>query len=618
MNDKQDSMGQPAGDADGPNPFTLTTDELAGIFTSTRGRPPLPPYEDRARWAAASKSSTGRTARTVAERALKRGPAMIRARDYLAYWSEGDRKRFDRLYRSRRRDLVSLVIAELGEGEGRYLSAVNDYLWSICEETSWLLSAHLQHGLDTDLPPKRAHYIDMDSAMTAVVLAEVVALLREHIHPEITRRVAEEIRERVFDIYFYRRDIHWMHADDNWNSASHCGIIGSACYLMNDPHELARMTHKGLSHLRTFLKGFDSDGATAEGINCWQVGVAHLCILDSILVARTDGRLSLLRHVSGIDQIATFPERINLSDHNYANFSDAPERFVPAPFISARLRDVLGLDLVTFDHDSVRAATFALRNALVPSEVLSTGYENRRLDVYFRGVQWFVSRTSADDDALVLAAKGGHNGENHNHNDLGHFIVHWRRFSYFIDLGRPVFNRLSFTSERYSILANGSRGHSVPLINGFEQGAGRQFAAGLVALETGSASHVEYDLASAYPGESGLSAFRRRVELVRDGIGEARVSDAIELDAEGEVEHCFYCAVQPVQASDCFVLESDRGALTFTLTASVDGERTDSVAPEVTYLEDAGNGAPAYRLSVAQRGRELMLELAVRPAGTEE
>ncbi|MFW5836128.1 MAG: hypothetical protein ACOCVK_01845 [bacterium] len=590
------------------NPFTMTVTELSEVFAATPGTSALPPYEDAPAWAAAARSSTGRATRAVAERAVADGPSRIRARDYLRYWGEGDRLGFDALYRGRRQELVSLTLAELAEREGRFLPAIDDYLWAVSEETSWLLSAHIQHGMDTELPPRRTHYVDMDTAMTGVTLAEVLSVLGHRVHPEIRRRVTAEIRERLFEPYYFRHDLHWMHSDNNWNSAAHCGILGAACYLMSDPYELARIVQKGLSYLENFIGGFDEDGATSEGINCWQVGVGHLCVLDSIIGARSDGRLSLLRHVPRIEAIARFPERINLSYDTYANFSDAPKKFVPAPFVTARLRDVLGLDLVTFDNDSVRPSTYTMRSALVPQDELSSGYRDRPLDSYFRGVQWLISRTSPDDDALVLATKGGHNGEKHNHNDLGQFIVHLRGFSYLIDLGKPVFTRTSFTSDRYSILGNSSRGHSVPVVNGHEQGTGSRFAANVISRDEGQCSHIEYDLAGAYPREAGLARFTRRLELDRRGSGEVRIADAIELDGEGEVEHRYYCAVEPRRTDDGFELRSGHGGVVVTF----DNARELGV----DYLDDATTGSSAYRITRTQKGRHLVSALTVRPLDT--
>jgi hypothetical protein len=246
-----------------------------------------------------------------------------------------------------------------------------------------------------------------------------------------------------------------------------------------------------------------------------------------------------------------------------------------------------------------------MRSALVPEEELSPGYRDRPLDSYFRGVQWMISRTSPGDEALVLAAKGGHNGENHNHNDLGQFIVHLRGLSYLIDLGKPTFTRTSFTTERYTMLGNSSRGHSVPIVNGYEQGTGSRFAANVISRGEGRRSHIEYDLSRAYPREAGLARFTRRLELDRAGDGEVRIADTIDLDGEGEVEHRYYCAVEPRRTEAGVELRSEHGGVLVTFD--------DTTALRVDYVDDTGTGSPAYRITRTQRGRHIVSALTVRP-----
>ena len=82
----------------------------------------------------------------------------------------------------------------------------------------------------------------------------------------------------------------------------------------------------------------------------------------------------------------------------------------------------------------------------------------------------FARRDPADPDALVLVAKGGHNGEMHNQNDLGSIIVHHNGESLIVDPGRGRFSREYFGAGRYDLLVNQSFGHSCPVPNGQMQG----------------------------------------------------------------------------------------------------------------------------------------------------
>ena len=129
----------------------------------------------------------------------------------------------------------------------------------------------------------------------------------------------------------------------------------------------------------------------------------------------------------------------------------------------------------------------------------------------------FARYDPSDPDALVLAAKGGHNAEMHNQNDVGAFIVHFGGESIVADPGRGRYTREYFGPKRYEHFVNSSRGHSVPVPNGCEQRAGRDAAAGLLEHRTdGRVDRMVLELKAAYPPEADLASLRRTVALHRD------------------------------------------------------------------------------------------------------
>jgi hypothetical protein len=146
-----------------------------------------------------------------------------------------------------------------------------------------------------------------------------------------------------------------------------------------------------------------------------------------------------------------------------------------------------------------------------------------------------VARTDGSDgDQLVLAAKGGHNNEIHNHNDVGAFLVHWRGESLICDLGAGNYIRQLFSGGRYELLSTRSLGHNVPLINGCEQGTGGEFRAVDFSEHEGDAAlGVSMDIAGAYPPEAGLEALRRSVILSRAGLGSVELVDEVSFAREG-------------------------------------------------------------------------------------
>lgn len=147
--------------------------------------------------------------------------------------------------------------------------------------------------------------------------------------------------------------------------------------------------------------------------------------------------------------------------------------------------------------------------------------------VWLPSVQVLVCRGRAGDPTgLALAAKGGTNDENHNHKDLGSFIVTAGGRPLLIDIGKPTYTRATFSAERYRIRAMQSGWHNAPAPRGLEQGEGPAFVAQVLDAphgEPGDAStppgapdlpnSLELDLSRAYPLDAD-EHWRRRVSLV--------------------------------------------------------------------------------------------------------
>jgi hypothetical protein len=144
---------------------------------------------------------------------------------YREFATVGNRSNFEQPYFHRRDLLTMLVTAECCEGRGRFLSAVMNAVWAICEESSWCLPAHIgeqQEGVD--LPDVTEPIVDLFAAETASLLAWTVYLLREQldeITPLISNRLVREINLRVLTPAIDRDDFWWMGFGDrvvnNWN-----------------------------------------------------------------------------------------------------------------------------------------------------------------------------------------------------------------------------------------------------------------------------------------------------------------------------------------------------------------------------------------------------------------
>jgi hypothetical protein len=118
-----------------------------------------------------------------------------------------------------------------------------------------------------------------------------------------------------------------------------------------------------------------------------------------------------------------------------------------------------------------------------------------------------------------VAAKGGHNFENHNHNDVGSFILFVENIPMFIDAGVGTYTKQTFNKERYNIWTMQSSWHNLPDINGVAQKNGRKFRANDVSATDAKASDAfNVEIHEAYPEESFCEKWNRGISLDATGM----------------------------------------------------------------------------------------------------
>ncbi|MBN2548071.1 MAG: heparinase II/III family protein [Anaerolineales bacterium] len=450
--------------------------------------------------------------------------------------------------------------------------AVHDLLWSICEETSWVLPAHEEQGPDFwDLKPsprtwpwgtntmltRQPDSIDLFSAETGASLAETVYLLGDRLSPEVVQRVRQEVDRHIFQPYLaYGRQHWWYKGALNWNGVCN-GAIGLAFLrLEKDPRRLVEALEMVLEGFEAYIAtGFEADGGSIEGPGYWGYGLVYYVTLAEALHQRTSGEIDLLASPR-LKDIARYPLGMALAPGTYINFGDATEQIAFQPGILQRLAERTGVE--------------DLKGLIIPPENLEgRGVSAAKLAIILRDIAWwdgqthpfpasarqdfhlpdcavvkFTGQTNADDHGsagkpVVLAAKAGHNDGHHSHTDVGHFIYHINGESLLCDPGRGLYSRDYFRQERYQNIFCNSFSHNVPRIAGQLQSPGPEFGGNqqyhgqIVAHgEVDGRKYVTIDFHRAY-NLPGLSLARRQIALL-PGTGEVVLEDHFEFTGERE------------------------------------------------------------------------------------
>ena len=312
---------------------------------------------------------------------------------------------------------------------------------------------------------------------------------------------------------------------NNWLAVCSGGVLVAALAALNDdPNKQARVVHKAAWSLQFFKTTFDEAGSLDEGAGYWSYGVSYFVLAAERLAARTQKKSDPLADPIWRD-IARFPLRVRLYGDTFVNFSDCAPQVMPSPGWMSYMGSHLDVPELT-DWAFRMAARpqgvtggggvpFTLRtlfwlNDAAPQTTDAPAAASLPLSTYLPDVQWLVARAAPTNDALVMAVKGGHNSENHNHNDVGSFVVHASGEALLAELGAPTYTRQFFGPDRYQNIAARSLGHSVPYVNGHEQEAGRPFAARVMEQADGV---LALDLTAAYPPATGLELLTRRIVL---------------------------------------------------------------------------------------------------------
>ena len=535
----------------------LRRHDLHALLCAPGAYHPFPKRTDRARWTGIAREKREQLLAWGNE-ALA-GYPMLTATQFLAFSRTGNRQVYEQPYFARRSLLMGAALAECAADDGRYLDAVIDGIWCICEESAWVLSAH--NGSDhPGAPPMAARplpdvtnpYVDLFAAQTAATLADVLYLLQDRldaVSPLIARRVRREIDLRVVAPFLTHDDFWWMgmirRDVNNWTPWIVSNVIDVLLLLERDAHRRSEGIARGMRMLDSYLAVLLPDGGCDEGAGYFNMAGAALADALQSVYAATGGRVSFY-HEPLIRRIAAFPLHAHIDGPYFINFADCDAM----PRMDGERLLHLGRRTDNPALAALGAQALARRNDVRP---LDTPQMNRVLFTLFAAAPEQPALTQSPSylalpdlqvfswrhGGMYLAAKGGHNGESHNHNDVGTFLLYTDGQPRVIDLGNCVYTAKTFGPERYTLMNTRSRNHNVPLIGAMEQAAGREHAATGV---TSDRHGLRLDIAAAYPKEAGVCRLCRTFAIDGNGM---TLTDDIELDRAQPVTWVFMLRDRP-------------------------------------------------------------------------
>lgn len=434
----------------------------------------------------------------------------------------GNRVNYEALCFEKRRQLAALVMAEIMEGKGRFMGDIIDGIGSFCEETWWGIPAHYPKAV----PLPELQEVDLFNAETASLIVWTRYMLEKQFDafsPDLCQRIDREIERRILQPAV-ENDYWWKTAGMNWNPWICSNWL--ACVLICEKDEARKA--EAIAQIRkatqAFIDAYPEDGGCDEGPGYWDRAAASMFEVMRLL---DFGSVE-----PKIQKMAAYAYKTYIGNDYCVCFADAHENKavqqvnIVYPFglwlndptmrefgaYLGRQKGVLTNPAALYDKSgnfpTLGRELFFLCH--INDFIAENPQEPLLKDVWLPDLQIMTARRGN----LYVAMKGGTNGESHNHNDVGSFIV-YAPTPLFIDPAVGEYTAKTFSKDRYDVWTMQSGYHNLPQINGIDQKDGKDYAAKVVRHKEGQ---LTLELAGAYPKDAAVKSWQRTVAAMKSGI----------------------------------------------------------------------------------------------------
>ncbi len=542
---------------------------------------------------------------------------------FMEFHRNGNRTNYQKLYSARRKALNVAILAELFENKGRFIDFMVNLIWMICEETTWIIPAHNNIGgykhNRLPLPDFDRPIIDLMSADTGAAITNALYFFKsdfDSITPQISRRAEHELNVRLIKEYRDHTDYWWMgfmgdavEQLNNWNPWINSNILYTLLLSDINIKDKYYILYKITQSLDAYIKCYPEDGGCDEGPGYWGRAGASLFECLEILYEYTDGEINIFGEEK-IRNMCSFIHRAHISGTYFVNFADAAPRAIYDPALTYRFgkytRNPASMAFgAAVMHSGVKKGFLGrfglnrpIRELVDYDEIMSfdTPYEHEK-SVFLPDIEVAYLRTSTPEGELYLAAKGGNNLENHNHNDVGNFMIFGGGEPLIVDAGALNYTKKTFSPQRYEIWTNCSLWHNVPEVNGEKQICGHEYMADNVSFaEYDGNSLFSLDIQKAYPVESGMERWTRTFIMDRNK-GEIIINEQFKLSSETEdIRFTLLSSPCPEINGSEITLISGHKKLLITLDANLKASFEEIVLNDEKIKKDWGHNL--YRISL--------------------
>lgn len=478
----------------------------------------------------------------VCKNTIKDEPLNIKFSKFRLFAEKGERNLYEYAFNQHVDKLTLYAYKTLIYGD-EYLYDLEDALYDVLSIYVWALPAHVP-----DINEENYYELDLASTAIGATVATIDYLLGDKLHPQLRKRIDTELRRRILDP-FKKQIWHWEDRYNNWTSV--CAGSTAVALMLKYPKEFDKLLPRFSENMRKFIAGFSDDGVCYEGAGYWGYGLSAFVMYAILVKKYTKGKIDYFKDEK-VKNICCFFEKVTLYPDVITCYGDTGTDIKINEFLLHSLKKIYNDDIFIPQQSRMYLPVNQLAQLLLFLENYDPSVKSdelRNAEHYMSHAGWYTKRT----DSYSLAARGGWNGDSHNHNDVGSFIFAVDNRQILCDMGTRYYTKDYFLMpDRYFYLETSSRGHNCPIIN-------RQYQANLPERSTTQFSDGVFsvDFANIY----GIDALKKLTRYFSSTEKSVTVRDEFKIDGEWSFTERLVSYAEPKITNGS--IEIDRALITF-------------------------------------------------------
>jgi len=345
--------------------------------------------------------------------------------------------------------VYTLALAYRLHGDGRH----RQRLWKELDTVAAFPDFNPRHFLDT------------------AEMTHALAVAYDWLYDEWSESERATIREAIVEmglkpgLEVYRKQSGWSRSTHNWNQVCSGGMTAGALALGDELPELCgEILHGALASVPLAMASYAPDGAWGEGPGYWGYATTY----NVVMLAALESALGTdfgLAEMEGFAETGLFPLYTTGPSGRTFNFSDSGDRPSRADclfWLAGRFdQPVYAWFAMTRGTPSAAGMIF---HRTPGEDPVAAGLP---LDKYWRHAEVVTLRSDwLDQNATFVGIQAGDNRVNHNHLDLGSFVLDALGRRWAVDLGADDYNLPGFFgSQRYTYYRLRAEGHNTLVLN---------------------------------------------------------------------------------------------------------------------------------------------------------